>query len=116
LDLFNNEIIDWELGDTFDNFLVMKPAKRILEKQKVPAPLSFCTAIRVSSTPQQVIATCLNLTTQFKVCPEQEHQEITPLLNLSLVDLKTLCDHTSSTGSVMTYKKLLKIPFIILIT
>ena len=34
LDLFNNEIVDWELSDTFDNFLVMKPAKRILEKAK----------------------------------------------------------------------------------
>ena len=30
LDLFNNEILDWELSDKFDNFLVMKPAKRIL--------------------------------------------------------------------------------------
>ena len=28
LDLFNNEIVDYELSDTFDNFLVMKPAKR----------------------------------------------------------------------------------------
>lgn len=37
LDLFNNEIIDWELSDTFDNFLVMKPAKRILEKAKSTA-------------------------------------------------------------------------------
>ena len=34
LDLFNNEIVDWELSDEFDNFLVMKPAKRILEKAK----------------------------------------------------------------------------------
>jgi len=34
LDLFNNEILDYELSDTFDNFLVMKPAKRILEKAK----------------------------------------------------------------------------------
>ena len=34
LDLFNNEILDWELGDKFDNYLVMKPAKRILEKAK----------------------------------------------------------------------------------
>ncbi len=34
LDLFNNEILDWELSDKFDNFLVMKPAKRILEKTK----------------------------------------------------------------------------------
>ena len=31
LDLFNNEILDYELSDTFDNFLVIKPAKRILE-------------------------------------------------------------------------------------
>lgn len=37
LDLFNNEVIDWELSDTFDNFLVMKPAKRILEKAKSTA-------------------------------------------------------------------------------
>ena len=35
MDLFNNEIIDYELGDKFDNFLVMKPAKRILEKAKM---------------------------------------------------------------------------------
>ena len=34
LDLFNNEIVDWELNDVFDNSLVMKPAKRILEKAK----------------------------------------------------------------------------------
>ncbi len=34
IDLFNREILDYELGDTFDNFLVMKPAKRILEKAK----------------------------------------------------------------------------------
>ena len=34
LDLFNNEIVDWELSDVFDNLLVMKPAKRILEKVK----------------------------------------------------------------------------------
>ncbi len=34
LDLFNNEIVDWELSDVFDNFLVMRPAKRILEKAK----------------------------------------------------------------------------------
>ncbi len=35
MDLFNNEIIDYELGDNFDNLLVMKPAKRILEKAKM---------------------------------------------------------------------------------
>lgn len=34
LDLFNNEILDWELSNTFDNFLVIKPARRILEKIK----------------------------------------------------------------------------------
>ena len=34
LDLFNNEILDWELSDKFDNYLVMKPAQRILEKAK----------------------------------------------------------------------------------
>ena len=34
LDLFNNEILEYELGDTFDNLLVMRPAKRLLEKAK----------------------------------------------------------------------------------
>ena len=34
LDLYNNELLEWELSDTFDNFLVMKPAKRLLEKAK----------------------------------------------------------------------------------
>ena len=34
IDLYNNEVVDYELDDVFDNFLVMKPAKRILEKAK----------------------------------------------------------------------------------
>ncbi len=34
MDLFNREILDFEISNTFDNFLVMKPAKRILEKTK----------------------------------------------------------------------------------
>lgn len=34
LDLFNSEILQWELSETFDNFLVMKPARRLLEKAK----------------------------------------------------------------------------------
>ena len=33
LDLFNNEILEWELSDTFDNFLVMRPAERLLKKK-----------------------------------------------------------------------------------
>lgn len=42
LDLFNNEILDWELSDTFDNFLVMKPVQRILEKTKsTETPILF---------------------------------------------------------------------------
>lgn len=33
LDLFNNEIVEWKLSDTFDNFLVMRPAERLQKKQ-----------------------------------------------------------------------------------
>ena len=33
LDLFNNEIVEWELSDTFDNLLVMRPAERLLQKK-----------------------------------------------------------------------------------
>lgn len=32
LDLFNNEILERELSDTFDNFLVMRPAERLLKR------------------------------------------------------------------------------------
>lgn len=34
MDLYNNEIVEWELGNVFDNFLVIKPAKRLLERAK----------------------------------------------------------------------------------
>ena len=33
LDLFNNEIVEWELSDVFDNLLVMRPAERLLQKK-----------------------------------------------------------------------------------
>ena len=33
MDLFNNEIVEWELSDTFDNFLVIRPAERLLKKK-----------------------------------------------------------------------------------
>ena len=38
LDLFNNEILEWELSDTFDNLLVMKPAERLLKRKKSTEP------------------------------------------------------------------------------
>jgi len=34
LDLFNNEIVEWQLSNTFDNTVVIQPAKRLLEKAK----------------------------------------------------------------------------------
>ena len=32
LDLYNNEILEWELSDTLDNLLVMRPAERLLKR------------------------------------------------------------------------------------
>lgn len=32
LDLYNNEILEWELSDKFDNLLVMRPAERLLKR------------------------------------------------------------------------------------
>ena len=32
LDLYNNEILEWELSDCFDNLLVMRPAERLLKR------------------------------------------------------------------------------------
>ena len=58
LDLFNNDIVAWELSDTFDNLLVMNPAERLLKQKRARSTPSFSTATRVFSTPQQVIATC----------------------------------------------------------
>lgn len=37
LDLFNNEIVEWQLSDTFDNFLVMRPAERLLKRTESTA-------------------------------------------------------------------------------
>lgn len=37
LDLYNNEILEWELSDTFDNLLVMKPAERLLKRAESTA-------------------------------------------------------------------------------
>lgn len=34
LDLFNNEIVEWQLSDSFDNLFVIQSAKRLLEKAK----------------------------------------------------------------------------------
>ena len=34
LDLFNNEIVEWELSDAFDNCFVIRSARRLLEKAK----------------------------------------------------------------------------------
>ena len=34
LDLFNNEIVEWELSQSFDNLFVIQSAKRLLEKTK----------------------------------------------------------------------------------
>jgi len=34
MDLYNNEIVEWELSNVFDNYLIMKPAKRLLERAK----------------------------------------------------------------------------------
>ncbi len=32
LDLYNNEILEWELSESFDNLLVMKPVERLLKR------------------------------------------------------------------------------------
>lgn len=34
LDLFNNEVLEWELSNTFDNMFVIHAARRLLEKAK----------------------------------------------------------------------------------
>ena len=34
IDLYNREVVDWELSNTFDSFLIIRPAQRILEKAK----------------------------------------------------------------------------------
>ena len=34
IDLYNREVVGWELSNTFDNFLIIRTAQRILEKAK----------------------------------------------------------------------------------
>ena len=37
-DLYNNEILEWELSDKFDNLLVMRPAERLLKRTESTTP------------------------------------------------------------------------------
>ena len=72
IDLFNNEIINYELDDVFDNLLMMKPAKRILEKAKSTGTqilLHSDQGIQYSSAGYYNL---LKNTTLFKVCQELE--------------------------------------------
>ena len=112
LDLFNNEIVDWELSDVFDNFLVMKPAKRILEKAK-----STGTPILLHSDQgsQYSSAGYCNLLKSYNTIQSMSRAG-TPrdnaVMESFLDDLRTLCHRTSNIGSAMTYTKRLQIPFI----
>ena len=113
LDLFNNEILDYELSDAFDNFLVMKPAKRILEKAKstgTPMLLYSDQGVQYSS------ASYCNLLKSYDVIQSMSRagtQEIMQLLNLFLEDSKMYCVRISNIGIVMTCRKSLTKLYII---
>lgn len=98
LDLFNNEIVEWELSDTFDNLLIMRPAERLLKKQTVPNSPSSCTVIREFSTRPSVIATYFQNTMSFRVCQGLETLTTTLSWKASGADSRILCANTSATG------------------
>ncbi|MBQ7874733.1 MAG: hypothetical protein IJ306_06190 [Oscillospiraceae bacterium] len=51
------------------------------QRKKSTEPPLLLNSYRVYSTPQQIIATCLNLKTLFSLCQGPEPQETTLLLN-----------------------------------
>ena len=116
LDLYNNEIIDWELSDKFDNFLVMKPAGRILEKTKSTESQILFHSDQGVQYSSAGYCNLLNLTTLFSLCQELVTQEITLLLNLSSADSKMFSFVISNIGNHSLLNLLLPMLFIILIT
>lgn len=88
LDLFNNEIVEWQLSDSLDNFFVIQSAKRLLEKAE-------CTGYPILLHSDQgnqytAIKPCLEIITPPRVCQEPGPPETTPLWRVSS-DVSRMC-------------------------
>lgn len=58
LDLFNNEVVEWQLSEQLDNFLVINPARRLLERAKcteTPILLHSDQGVQYTSTGYQAL-------------------------------------------------------------
>ena len=101
LDLFNNEIVEWELSDTFDNFLVMKPAERLL-KRKMSTEHQFL--LHSDQGVQYSSAGYCNLLKKYNVIQSMSRAG-TPHDNAVMKAFgggsRTRCASTSVTGRVM---------------
>ena len=100
LDLFNNEIVELELSDAFDNFLVMRPAERLLKRQmstEHQVLLHSGQGVQYSSAGYCSLLKEYNV---FKACQEPETLATTRLWKAFGEDSKAHCENISAAGSI----------------
>ena len=100
LDLFNNEIVELELSDAFDNFLVMRPAERLLKRQmstEHQVLLHSGQGVQYSSAGYCSLLKEYNV---FKACQEPETLATTRLWKAFGEDSTTHCENISAAGSI----------------
>lgn len=111
LDLFNNEIVEWELSNKFDNLIVMRHVERLLKNMHgTPSPLA--------QRPGCLVLICrllqpLKNIMRFKVCQELVTLTTMLLWRVFGADSKMLCNTTFSIRRLMIRDLLLLWPFII---
>ena len=104
LDLFNNEIVEWELRDTFDNLLVMRPAERLLKKMSTEHQV----LLHSDQGVQYSSAGYCNLLKEYNVI--QSMSRACPPMTMLLwkafgEDSRIHCENTSTSGIVTTLER-----------
>lgn len=116
MDLFNNEIVEWELSDTFDNFLVMRPAELLLKKKM---SVEHQVLLHSDQGVQYSSAGYCNLLREYNVIQSMSRAEtLTTMLfwKVSGEDSRIHCGNIFGIGKVTIYTVSLIKLFIISIT
>ena len=99
LDLFNNEVLEWKLSDTFDNFLVMRPAQRLLKKKM---STEHQVLLHSDQGVQYSSAGYCNLLKEYNVIQSMSragNPHDNAVMESFREDLRILCVNTSAIGS-----------------
>lgn len=90
LDLFNNEILEWNVRSDETMQLVLPPLRCLIKRKRMSAPC-FCTATRVLNTHPQATSAFFRPTILHRVCQELAHRMTTLLWKAFLVGLRNSC-------------------------